>query len=143
MTEPAFGLPAEELIDLFQTGEMEIEGRMPYSSNATLLVTVTDDEGDRSHQAIYKPGRGERPLWDFPGDLYKREVAMYRLADTLGWDVVPPTTMVEGPHGEGSIQAFVNADFEQHYFTLHEDGVGRRDLAVSYTHLTLPTTSRV
>ena len=45
---------------------------------------------------------------------------MYRLADALGWSVVPPTTMAEGTHGEGSIQAFVDADFEQHYFTLHE-----------------------
>ncbi|MEM7323025.1 MAG: SCO1664 family protein [Actinomycetota bacterium] len=127
MTDSAFDLPAEELIDLFQTGEMDIEGRMPYSSNATLLVTMHDEQ-DRSHRAIYKPGRGERPLWDFPGDLYKREVAMYRLADALGWTVIPPTTMAEGPHGEGSIQAFVDADFEQHYFTLHEDGVGRDDL---------------
>lgn len=127
MSESAFDLPADQLIDLFQTGEMDIEGRMPYSSNATLLVTVSDDQ-DRSHRAIYKPGRGERPLWDFPGGLYKREVAMYRLADALGWTVIPPTTMAEGPHGEGSVQAFVDGNFEQHYFTLHEDGVGRQDL---------------
>ncbi|MGH1489074.1 MAG: SCO1664 family protein [Acidimicrobiales bacterium] len=140
----AFDLPTDELIDLFQTGEMEVEGRMPYSSNATLLVTVFDapegesgsggsDGGEaaterRSHKAIYKPGRGERPLWDFPPDLYKREVAMYRLAEALGWTVIPPTTIAEGPHGEGSVQAFVDADFEQHYFTLHENGVGRPDL---------------
>lgn len=127
MTESAFDLPTDELIDLFQTGDMEIEGRMPYSSNATLLVTMNDESG-RSHRAIYKPGRGERPLWDFPGDLYKREVAMYRLSAALGWAVVPPTTMIEGTHGEGSVQAFVDADFEQHYFTLHEDGVGTEDL---------------
>jgi uncharacterized repeat protein (TIGR03843 family) len=136
--DSAFGLPADELIDLFQTGEMEIEGRMPYSSNATLLVTVYDELPDqaggepeyegRAHRAIYKPGRGERPLWDFPPDLYKREAAMYRLAEALGWDVIPPTTIAEGPHGEGSVQAFVDADFEQHYFTLHENGVGRADL---------------
>ncbi len=99
---------------------------MPYSSNATLMVTVHDDR--RSHRAIYKPGKGERPLWDFPPDLYKREVAMYRLAAALGWQVVPPTTLAIGPLGEGSVQAFVDADFEQHYFTLHEDGVGRPDL---------------
>jgi uncharacterized repeat protein (TIGR03843 family) len=126
MTESAFDLPTGDLIELFESGEMEIEGRMPYSSNATLLVTV--DDGERSHQAIYKPGRGERPLWDFPPDLYKREVAMFRLAAALGWDVVPPTTLAIGPHGEGSVQAFVDADFEQHYFTLHEAGVGRPDL---------------
>lgn len=137
--DSAFDLSTENLIDLFQTGEMEIEGRMPYSSNATLLVTISDEvdsggEPDgtqaspRSHRAIYKPGRGERPLWDFPTGLYKREVAMYRLAAALGWTVIPPTTMVEGPMGEGSVQAFVDADFEQHYFTIHEAGLGRPDL---------------
>ena len=132
--DSAFDLPADELIDLFQTGEMEVEGRMPYSSNATLMVTVSDPEGaggeagPRSHRAIYKPGRGERPLWDFPAGLYKREVAMYRLAEALGWSVIPPTTIAEGPLGEGSVQAFVDADFEQHYFTLHEAGIGQQDL---------------
>lgn len=122
----AFDLPALELIELFQTGEMDVEGRMPYSSNATLLVTVSNET--LSHRAIYKPGRGERPLWDFPSGLYKREAAMYRLADALGWDVIPATTIAEGPHGEGSVQAFVNANFEEHYFTLHEAGMGESDL---------------
>ncbi len=126
MAGSAFELPRDELIDLFQNGEIEVEGRMPNSSNATLLVTVSDD--GRSHKAIYKPGRGERPLWDFPPDLYKREVAMYRLADALGWDVIPPTTIGLGPFGEGSIQAFVDADFEHHYFSLHEEGIGQADL---------------
>jgi uncharacterized repeat protein (TIGR03843 family) len=125
-TGSAFDLSAEDLIDLFQTGEVEVEGRMPNSSNATLLVTVSDER--RSHRAIYKPGRGERPLWDFPPDLYKREVAMYRLAAALGWEVIPPTTIGIGPFGEGSIQAFVEADFEHHYFSLHEEGIGRADL---------------
>lgn len=124
---PAFSLPADELIELFQVGEIEIEGRMPYSSNATMLVTVSDDN-ERSHKAIYKPGRGERPLWDFPPDLYKREVAMYRLAAAIGWDVVPATTIVTGPMGEGSMQAFVDANFSEHYFTLHEEGVSEVDL---------------
>lgn len=128
----AFSLPTDELLDLFQTGDIDVQGRMPYSSNATLLVTVRDELGDhvegRSHRAIYKPGRGERPLWDFPRGLYKREVAMYRLADYLGWQVVPPTTIAEGPFGEGSVQAFVNADFEQHYFTLYEEGIGELEL---------------
>lgn len=125
-SEKAFDLSTGELIDLFQTGEIDVEGRMPYSSNATLLVTVSDD--DRSHKAIYKPGRGERPLWDFPPGLYRREVAMFRLADALGWTVIPATTIAEGPHGEGSVQAFVNANFEEHYFTLHDAGIGEADL---------------
>lgn len=125
---PAFGLESDELINLFQSGDFEIEGRMADSSNATLLVVVHDETPGRRHRAIYKPGSGERPLWDFPPDLYKREVAMYRLADQLGWDVVPPTTIAEGPFGEGSVQAFVNADFRHHYFSLHEEGIGTEDL---------------
>ncbi|MDH3295781.1 MAG: hypothetical protein OER95_15795, partial [Acidimicrobiia bacterium] len=129
---PAFGLDKGDLIDLFQTGDYEIEGRMADSSNATLLVVVSDPEAAgehrRSHRAIYKPGSGERPLWDFPPNIYRREAAMFRLADHLGWDVVPPTTLAEGPFGEGSVQAFVNADFRHHYFSLHEDGIGGDDL---------------
>ncbi len=113
---------------------MEIEGRMANSSNATLLVMVTDssegttDREPRSHPAIYKPGQGERPLWDFPPDLYKREAAMYRLSEAIGWSVIPATTIADGPFGEGSVQAFVNADFDEHYFTLYEEGVGIPDL---------------
>ena len=122
----AFDLPNEDLIELLAVGDMEIEGRMPYSSNATLLVTMT--KGDASHRAIYKPGQGERPLWDFPDGLYKREVAMYELADQLGFDVIPPTLLVDAELGPGSLQAFVKAHFSEHYFTLMEEDVGGDDL---------------
>ena len=99
-------------------GEIEVEGRMPYSSNATYLVHVVD--GDRSHPAIYKPMRGERPLWDFEPGLHRREVATYLLSDHLGLDVIPPTVLRDGPLGEGSVQWYVTADHSQHYFTIHE-----------------------
>ena len=92
---------------------------MPRSSNATFLVEVTLDRA--TSQAVYKPARGERPLWDFPPDLFKREVAAYLFSEALGWDLVPPTVLREGPLGEGSLQRFVPADFEHHYFTLLED----------------------
>ena len=69
--------------------------------------------------AVYKPQAGEAPLWDFPdGTLGQREVAAYTLASALGWPSVPPTVWREGPEGPGSVQAFVDADFEEHYFTL-------------------------
>ncbi len=122
----AFDLPVHELIELLEGGEIDVEGRMPYSSNATFLVEVS--EGDRSHRAIYKPGKGERPLWDFPPELFKREVATYRLSAALGWEVVPPTVIASGPYGEGSVQAFVDGDLSEHYFTLLEAGVGLDDL---------------
>ena len=92
---------------------------MPWSSNATFLVELTSD-GTVGH-AIYKPGRGERPLWDFPPALFRREIAAYLLSEALGWGLVPLTIEREGPYGEGSLQSFVVADFDQHYFTLREN----------------------
>ena len=99
-------------------GEIEVEGRMPYSSNATFLVHVIDE--GRSHPAIYKPVRGERPLWDFEPGLHRREVATYLMSESLGFGVIPPTVLRDGPFGEGSVQWFVDADHSQHYFTIHE-----------------------
>ena len=95
-------------------------GRMPWSSNRTFLVTCTLDGEELP--AIYKPGRGERRLWDFPGGLYRREVAAFELSEALGWGVVPETALrADGPLGEGSCQRFVPADFSQHHFTLVEE----------------------
>jgi len=105
--------------NVLQHGEVEVLGRMPWSSNATYLCEVTC--GDNAVRAIYKPRRGERPLWDFPSGLDHREVAAYELSEALGWDLVPFTILREGPLGVGSIQHFIDADFEQHYFTLYED----------------------
>lgn len=104
---------------LLARGAIAVKGRMPWASNATFLVEVRAEAA--SALAVYKPGRGERPLWDFPPGLFRREVAAYRLSETLGWGLVPPTLpRDDGPLGEGSLQLFVEADFEQHYFTLHE-----------------------
>ena len=71
--------------------------------------------------AVYKPLRGERPLWDYPSGLYRREVAVYVVSEALGWGLVPETVVREdGPLGEGSLQRFVPSHFEEHYFTLLE-----------------------
>lgn len=109
----------DEVLTLLAEAELAVVGRMPWSSNATFLVEVGGTPG--RERAVYKPIRGERPLWDFPPGLGKREVAAYELARGLGWDLVPPTVLRDGPLGEGSVQLFVEADFEQHYFTLLED----------------------
>ena len=108
-------------LTLLSNGDVEVKGRMPWSSNATFLAEVCC--GEDSTRAIYKPLRGERPLWDFPDGLYRREVAAWRLSDLLGWGIVPETVERgdDAPLGEGSLQRFVEADFEQHYFTLYED----------------------
>lgn len=101
-------------------GEIEIQGRMPWSSNGTFLVTCAAE--GQEVPAVYKPHRGERPLWDFPDGLYRREVAAFELSEALGWGLVPTTIVrLDAPLGEGSLQLFVPADFTQHYFTLLED----------------------
>ena len=113
-------MPENELAltQLLTEGDIAVEMRMPYSSNATFLVRIS--QGERSCRAIYKPLRGERPLWDFAPGLHRREVAAYRLAIAMGFDFVPMTVLRDGPLGEGSVQLLIDADFEQHYFTLFE-----------------------
>jgi hypothetical protein len=104
-------------------GDLEILGLMPNASNYTFLARA--DAGDEEILAIYKPRRGEIPLWDFPrGTLCTREVAAYELSLALGWPHVPPTVLRDGPEGEGAVQLFVRFDPEQHYFTLEGE---RRD----------------
>ncbi len=116
-------LTPEELAQALGAAELEVVGRMRYSSNATFLVEARIDGMELG--AIYKPRRGERPLWDFPdGTLCQREVAAYELSDALGWDIVPLTILRDGPLGEGAVQRFVDHDPDEHYFNLladHED----------------------
>jgi uncharacterized repeat protein (TIGR03843 family) len=103
------------------SGEIEVIGRMPWSSNGTYLVEI-EQEDSEPVRAVYKPERGERPLWDFPAGLWKREIAAWVVDDALGWGLVPPTVRRDdAPLGIGSLQRFVEADFEQHYFTLLEE----------------------
>lgn len=97
-------------LELLACGEMEVVGRLPYASNATFLVRVTADE---DALAVYKPRRGERPLWDFPaGTLCVREYAAWLVDTALGWGLVPPTVLRDGPLGYGAVQLFVEEDVE-------------------------------
>ena len=103
--------------EVLRAGAVDVLGRMPWSSNATLLVNLT--LGDDELLAIYKPQRGERPLWDFPrGTLCHREVAAFEVSRALGWDLIPDTALRDGPAGIGMMQRFVEHDPEEHYFTL-------------------------
>jgi hypothetical protein len=107
--------------ELLTDGEMTVHGRIPGSSNATLLVTCELDE--LKMLAVYKPASGERELWDFPWGLWRREVAAFELSKQLGWELVPDTVeRTSAPYGEGSVQRFVEEDGESHYFTLRDDG---------------------
>ena len=101
-TDPA------QLRELLVHGELQLLGRLVQASNATLLVRVELD--GRATRAVYKPVRGERPLWDFPHcTLADREVAARVVCEALGWDIVPLTVARrDGPFGEGSVQLWVD-----------------------------------
>ncbi len=129
--------------DRLQQAPLEVLGRFADASNATLLVRLTDrdprgldevaeqlgrdpqvEDLEPADLAVYKPQRGERPLWDFPsGTLHRREIAAGILDGELGWDLVPTTVLrTDAPYGVGSLQRFVAHDPEEHYFALLEDG---------------------
>jgi hypothetical protein len=110
----------EDALRLLEHGELELLGLLPRSSNYTFLAKATD--GAAEVLAVYKPRRGEAPLWDFPeGTLCQREVAAFVVADALGWPTVPPTVLREGPEGPGSVQRFVEFDPRQHFFTMQDE----------------------
>ena len=91
--------PDGSLPDGFPTGELTLHGRVLPASNATFVGEI---DGVR---VVYKPIAGERPLWDFPdGTLAGREVSAYAVSQALGWNVVPPTILGDGPHGPGMVQ---------------------------------------
>lgn len=116
----AVELSADDALDLLRGGDLEVVGQIPWSSNATFLASLTTD--DVELPVIYKPRRGERPLWDFTlGTLCQRELAAHDLSALLGWSLVPPTVLRDGPHGDGMVQLFIDHDPEEHYFTLLED----------------------
>jgi uncharacterized repeat protein (TIGR03843 family) len=102
-------------LDVLREGEMEVVGRIVGSSNNAMLVTMTracpDPEPPLAMTAVYKPTIGERPLDDFPdGTLSRREVAAWHVSEAMGWGLVPPTALREGPFGEGMVQQFVERD---------------------------------
>lgn len=112
--------PADALQRL-ASAELTPRGFLANASNHTLLVHVGEPADGVA--AIYKPREGERPLWDFPrGTLCQREVAAYEVSVALGWGLVPPTTLRDGPLGQGSVQLFVPHDPARHYFVLVEEG---------------------
>jgi uncharacterized repeat protein (TIGR03843 family) len=116
-----------EILELLRHGDVEVEGRFTKSSNTTLLVTIR--LGDLERRGVYKPESGERPLWDFPAGLWRREVAAYELDVALGLELVPPTVAREDlPLGLGSLQWYVEEDEESHFFTLRDDPSHTADL---------------
>ena len=97
---------------VLREGEITVRGRILPASNATFFGTVT--LGTESVECVYKPVAGERPLWDIPdGTLANREVAAFVVSEALGWSVVPPTLLRDGPAGPGMVQAWREPDENQ------------------------------
>jgi uncharacterized repeat protein (TIGR03843 family) len=114
-------LSLDTTLAILSQGEISLVGEFLWGSNYTFLVDIHHDE--HQTRAIYKPARGEQPLWDFDsGTLAAREVAAYLTSRELGWGMVPPTILrQDGPAGFGSLQLFIDVDPERHYFSFSED----------------------
>ena len=114
-------LETPTVLNVLQNGEITIKGEFVWGSNYTFLAEVCQ-ESDKL-MSVYKPSRGERPLWDFPAaSLARRETAAYVVSEALGWKLVPPTVYRKrAPIGPGSLQLFIEHDPERHYFNLEED----------------------
>lgn len=112
-------LSLSDATTLLRGGQMKILQLMPWSSNYTFLVEIS--QAEKNTLAIYKPRRGERPLWDFPnGTLYQREVAAFVVSNALNLNIVPPTVVRQGEHGIGMVQLFIEHDPEEHFFTFRD-----------------------
>jgi uncharacterized repeat protein (TIGR03843 family) len=104
------------MIELLEHGEITVRGKFLWGSNFTFLVDVARES--ELLKAVYKPTRGERPLWDFPpSSLAHREVAAYLVSEGLGWGLVPETIYRrKGPVGAGSLQRYIEHDPDNHFF---------------------------
>jgi hypothetical protein len=112
---PVVVLDQAVAIDLLTRGDLEIVGRLVAASNLNLYCRITlpqsDGGPDLVAACVYKPISGERPLDDFPdGTLANREVAAYLVSETIGWTIVPPTVLRDGPLGPGMVQLWIDVD---------------------------------
>lgn len=127
----------QELLSIAYTkGDIELKGRFTLGSNYTFLVSVLYEEQEFS--AVYKPQRGEQPLWDFPENtLAGREVAAYHVDQALGWGLVPLTIFRDdGPFGAGSLQRFINYNPNYHYFSFKPADIEKLHPVALFDHIT-------
>ena len=104
------------LHEILENGEIELKGQFTRSYNYTFLVSIR--YAGCEIPAVYKPGRGEQPLWDFPENtLAGREVCAYLVSQALGFGLVPLTLLRDGPLGPGSLQQYIDYDPDYNYFT--------------------------
>lgn len=117
--------PPEQIKAALLNGALTVKGEFVWGSNYTFLGVVK--YLGEEYPAVYKPTRGERPLWDFPSEtLSLREVAAYLVSEAIGWDLVPVTVYrKDAPFGPGSLQQFVEHDPDRHYFTFSPEDLQR------------------
>lgn len=113
-------LTMERVLEVLEKGKIDQEyGILRWSSNYAFLVSVAYEDVELT--AVYKPQKGERPLWDFPdGTLCYREVAAFLTSRELGWEIVPPTVLREAARGLGSVQFYIDHDPQVNYFSFDE-----------------------
>lgn len=126
----------ERLRKTFETGKIELKGQFTLGSNYTFFVSVSNEQ--EVIQAVYKPQKGEQPLWDFPENtLSGREVAAYHVSQALGWDIIPFTIFREdGPYGPGSLQQYIKYNPNYHYFNFSPEDKERLRPVVLFDLLT-------
>jgi hypothetical protein len=111
----------ESVLTALREGTIVACETLPWGSNYSFAVAIATEDGPE-RIAIYKPRRGEAPLWDFPdGTLYRREHAAFLLSRRLGWPRIPPTVVRSGPHGIGSFQLYVRPDDRVHFEHFRRD----------------------
>jgi hypothetical protein len=109
---------------ILESGEIQIKGQFTRGFNFTFLVNVRYEGSD--FPAVYKPERGEQPLWDFPGNtLALREVCAYLVSQARGFGLVPFTVLRDGPLGPGSLQQYIDHNPNYHYFTFKQAELDR------------------
>ena len=134
MNESFLSLNTDEALSRLTSWNITGIGLHPGGSNYVFVVRLeepptrpedTEPDAGSPLYGIYKPQSGERPLRDFPyGTLHKRERAAFVLSRSLGWPLIPPTVVRDGPHGEGSVQFFIDADEDANYFTMRDECLG-------------------
>ncbi len=111
-----------DIPQLLEQGEITSCDLVQAGSNYVFVIRLNSETAGEG-LGIYKPQRGEAPLWDYPSGLYKREMAAYVVCRALGWQIVPPMIMRDGPHGAGTVQLFIEHNPRITFFDLRDERV--------------------
>ena len=132
-----FEMSEANLLDLLKRGEIGNLKLVPWGSNYTFIAPLYDPKNQQEYAVIYKPMRGEAPLWDFPSStLYKREYGAYVVSRAIGWHFIPPVIIRDGPHGIGTVQIFVDVDENRQFYDFQKHHVHELQRMVVFDYIT-------